>query len=81
MVDFVHWLETKGIFPTYQRGDLMKKNDICCGGGFPTFALVVLVIGILWLLNDLKIFSFEIPWLPVVLIVVAIGWIIKHNKK
>ena len=59
----------------------MKKKNICCGEGFPTFAFVVLVIGILWLLNDLKIFSFEIPWLPVVLIVVAIGWIIKHNKK
>ena len=49
--------------------------------GFPTFAVVVLVIGIIWLLNDLNIFSVDIPWFPAVLIIIALGWIFTHYKR
>jgi len=52
----------------------------CCSGKFPTFAVVILAIGVIWLLNDLNVFSINIPWLPVVLIVLAIGGIIKHKN-
>ncbi|MFH1248905.1 MAG: hypothetical protein V1660_02030 [archaeon] len=43
--------------------------------GFPTFAVVLLAIGIIWLLNDLKIIAINIPWIPAILIIVAIGLI------
>ena len=48
---------------------------------FPTFAVVLLVVGIIWLLNDLNIIMVNIPWVPVVLIIVAIGMIYNRFKK
>ncbi len=38
---------------------------------FPTFAIILLIVGFIWLLNDLKILNVNIPWIPVILIVVA----------
>jgi|ETNmetMinimDraft_2_1059921.scaffolds.fasta_scaffold315349_1 hypothetical protein len=62
-----------------------EDSGFCCFGGgkkgFPTFAVVILVIGISWLLNELKILAFEIPWFPLILIVIAIGWIVDYYKK
>ncbi len=49
--------------------------------GFPTFAVVLLVVGIIWLLNDLNIIMVNIPWVPMVLIIVAIGMIYNRFKK
>jgi hypothetical protein len=57
----------------------MKEEKEC--GGFPTFALVVLLIGVFWLLNDLNILKVDVPWIPIVIIVVAIGWIVDHFAK
>jgi hypothetical protein len=48
---------------------------------FPTFAVVLLVIGIVWLLNELKVFSINIPWVPIVLIIIAIGMMVNKCKK
>lgn len=47
----------------------MEKNK------FPTLAIGLLVVGIIWLLNDLEIISIDIPWIPVVLIVISLGMI------
>ena len=58
----------------------MKKN-ICCIGGFPTFAVLLLVVGILWLLSDLKVITITIPWWPVIVIVLELGWIVNSCKK
>jgi hypothetical protein len=64
---------------------LMKKKDSwCCWGGkkgFPTFATLILALGVLWLLTDLKVITIDIPWWPVILIIVAVGWIIDHYAK
>lgn len=43
---------------------------------FPTFATIALAIGIFWLLNSLGIIKGNIPWWPIILIVVALGWIV-----
>ena len=51
------------------------------GKSFPTFATIVLVIGFLWLLSDLKIITIEIPWFPLILIIIAIGWIVNRYSK
>ncbi|MEK6849945.1 MAG: hypothetical protein AABX85_00025 [Nanoarchaeota archaeon] len=42
---------------------------------FPILAVILLVIGLSWLLNDLNIISIDIPWIPVIIIVIAIGMI------
>ena len=49
--------------------------------GFPTFAVILLVVGIIWLLNDLKLIAVDIPWIPMVLIIVAVGMIYNRMKK
>ncbi|MFH1667459.1 MAG: hypothetical protein ABH884_00340 [Candidatus Komeilibacteria bacterium] len=59
----------------------MGKGHKCCGGHFPTFAVIMLIIGIFWLLNDLNIFVTSIPWLPIILIVLAFSWIINFYQK
>lgn len=64
----------------------MKKKESWCGcgdwnKGFPTFAVIVLLIGVWWLLHDLGVIAFEVPWFPIILIVVAIGWIKDSYKK
>ena len=47
-------------------------------GVFPTFAIIVLLIGVFWLLNELDILKANVPWVPIVIIVVALGWIVDH---
>lgn len=48
---------------------------------FPTFAIIVLVLGIIWLLSDLNILEVRIPWAPVIVIIIAFGWIINSRSK
>ncbi|MFH1316044.1 MAG: hypothetical protein ABII01_00840 [Candidatus Woesearchaeota archaeon] len=59
------------------------KKDMCCFGKskFPTFAIILLVIGILWILSETKVLTVNIPWVPVVLVVIALGMIINNFKK
>lgn len=40
---------------------------------FPMFAVVLLAAGIMWLLNDVEVISINIPWIPVVVIIIAAG--------
>ena len=68
----------------------MKKAKVinnswcgCWGGGkgFPTFATIVLVLGVLWFLSGIGVLTTNIPWFPAILIILAIGWIINHYRK
>jgi len=63
-------------------------NEACstwsCFGGnkrFPTFAVILLVLSGLWLLNEIEVIKMEVPWIPIILIIVAISWIIDHYVK
>jgi hypothetical protein len=47
---------------------------------FPTFPVILLVVGILWLLVELGLITIRIPWIPIVLIIVAAGWIWKSYQ-
>ncbi len=62
---------------------MSDKKSLCdCDcGSFPTFAVAVLLLGVAWLLKDIGVISFDIPWLPVIVIVVALSWIINHCRK
>jgi uncharacterized membrane protein len=45
---------------------------------FPVLAVILLIFAVVWLMSDLGYWSIDIPWIPVILIVVAIGWIINR---
>jgi len=42
---------------------------------FPTLWAIVLVFAIVWAIEEMGYLSTEIPWLPVILVIVAIGGI------
>ncbi len=48
---------------------------------FPTFAVILLVVGFIWLLNELQVIAINIPWIPVVLVIVAIGMILNRYQE
>lgn len=48
------------------------------GKKFPTVAVILLILAIVWLLSDLGAINVDIPWIPVILIVVAVGWIVNR---
>jgi len=56
----------------------MAKENQEAKRKFPTLATILLVIGLVWFLNDTGILSITIPWIPLILIVVALGLIINH---
>ncbi|MFC1728621.1 hypothetical protein ACFLZ7_04110 [Nanoarchaeota archaeon] len=64
---------------------MAKKSRLCgiCGAdrGFPTFAVLLLVLGLLWLFSELGVVTIPVPWFPVVLVTIALGWIIDHYTK
>jgi len=51
----------------------MEENIIVQRKRFPTLAIALLVVGLIWLLNDLNVVSINIPWIPIIIIIIAIG--------
>jgi hypothetical protein len=45
---------------------------------FPSFAIMLLIVGIIWLLNELNLIKINIPWIPIVLIIISIGMIVNR---
>ena len=45
---------------------------------FPTLAVILLAVSVVWLLNELEILNISIPWLPIILIVISIGMVINR---
>jgi hypothetical protein len=50
-----------------------RYHRINYGRRFPILAVIVLIFAGLWLLREMEIINIEVPWLPVVLIVISIG--------
>ncbi len=48
---------------------------------FPTFGVILLLIGFVWLLSDTGVITIRVPWVPLILIVVAIGIIVNAFQK
>ncbi|MBU2562035.1 MAG: hypothetical protein KKF68_00025 [Nanoarchaeota archaeon] len=48
---------------------------------FPMLAVVLLIFGIAWLLNELKVFNLDLPWGPVIIIIIAIGLIFNRFSR
>lgn len=53
------------------------EKDKCHHPKSPAFAFVLLILGLVWLLSELGIITIDIPWWPVILVVLALVWIIK----
>lgn len=49
--------------------------------GFPTFAFLLLIIAILWILTEINVITINIPWFPVIIGIIALGWIIDHYSR
>lgn len=48
---------------------------------FPTFAFLILIIGVIWLLQELNFLTIDVPWIPLVIIALSLGWIINSLIK
>jgi hypothetical protein len=40
---------------------------------FPTLAIILLIFAVVWLLREMEVIEINVPWLLVVLIIIAIG--------
>jgi uncharacterized membrane protein YoaK (UPF0700 family) len=47
---------------------------------FPTLAVILLIFAIFWLLDELEILNINIPWIPVILIIIAVGMIFNRFR-
>jgi len=45
---------------------------------FPTFAVIVLIFSLAWLLTELGFMRINIPWLPIIFMIIAMGWIVNR---
>lgn len=48
---------------------------------FPTLAVILLTVAVLWLLNSIQILKIDLPWLPIILIIIATGMIVNRYSK
>ena len=48
---------------------------------FPTLAVIILVLALVWLLSELEYLKIDMPWIPVILGIIAIGMIINRYNK
>jgi len=48
---------------------------------FPVLAIILLLFAIAWILTELGMLMINIPWIPVILAVIAIGMIINRYSK
>jgi hypothetical protein len=60
------------------------ENNKSCGcsdkKSIPMLAIMTLIIGFVWLLNDMGVIAYKIPWMPLIMILMAINWIIGYYK-
>ncbi len=45
---------------------------------FPVLAVILLLFAIAWILSDLGMLVIDIPWIPVILAIIAVGMIINR---
>ena len=57
---------------------MVKEIQRRHGGRFPTFVFLLLVVAVLWLLIELEVIVTKIPWIPIIVIVILLGWMINR---
>jgi hypothetical protein len=48
---------------------------------FPALAVILLIFAVAWMFSELEILTINIPWIPAILAVIAIGMIINRYSK
>jgi len=48
---------------------------------FPVLAVILLVFAIAWLFNELGYFHIDLPWLPIILVFIAVGMIVNRYNR
>lgn len=48
---------------------------------FPTFAVILLVVAVIWLLSELGYIAINVPWIPITIGIVAIGMIVNRYSE
>jgi len=48
---------------------------------FPALAVIILLFALAWFFSDLGYLRINVPWIPLMLIVIAIGWIINRYSE
>lgn len=48
---------------------------------FPVLATILLIFGLVWLFNELGYVHIDLPWIPVVLVVIAVGMIVNRYSR
>jgi len=56
------------------------KNKKARHGKLPIFWAIVLFVAVVWLLSELGLMRIDVPWLPAILVIVAVGAIINSLR-
>ena len=72
------WFASRNEHPSLFHSLVLIHRESCMGTRFPTFAFVVLILGLLWLAVEMHWITIPIPWLPLILVVVDAGWIVNN---
>jgi hypothetical protein len=56
-----------------------KEDKMCCKNCFPMGSVLVFICGLLWLLQELKILAWNVPWLPIIVMLVALKMMAKKK--
>lgn len=57
-----------------------KKDGAVKEKFFPTFAVILLVVGIVWFLSELNVITVDVPWVPLVVIIIAVGMLFNRYR-
>jgi len=52
----------------------------CCSIHHAPFAGVIFILAILWILQEFEILAWNLPWLPIIIGLVALGGLTARNK-
>lgn len=56
------------------------KGKQCYGKG-SIFGIIVLILAILWILDEIGVIAVDVPWLPIIIAIVAIKMMVMHAHK
>jgi len=48
---------------------------------FPTLAVIVLIFALVWFLSDTGYLGIDIPWVPTIIAIIAIGMIVNRYSE
>lgn len=48
---------------------------------FPVLAVILLLFALAWILSELEVLIIDIPWIPVILAIIAIGMIVNRYAR